>query len=200
MKVIGITGASGSGKTTISDILKVRNDIKILNADKMAKELTNQGSEYFMEIKRVFSDEEIILEDGSLNRPKLAKLICDNKENLSKLNNITLKFLIPQIVDEIKNVTDNIKIVIIDAPLLFEFGLDKYCDFIVTLCVPDELKVRRICKRDNISRQKAQDRLNIQNTNEFYERKSDYVITNDENTTIENLKIQINTIIDEILK
>lgn len=197
MKVIGITGASGSGKTTISQILNKRQDTKIIDADKMAKQMTGFETEYFEEIKKVFEKDEIILEDGSLNRPKLANLIYNNEENLRKLNSITFKHLIPKIVSEINNVTSDIKIIIIDAPLLFEAGLDKYCDCTVTLYVPDKLKIARICKRDNITENIAKDRLKIQNDNEFYCKKSDYTIVNDENTTLEELERKINEIIEE---
>lgn len=197
MKVIGITGASGSGKTTVSQILNKRKDIKIIDADKMAKELTNSETEYLAEIKLTFEKENIFEEDGKLNRRKLANLIYTSKEDLQKLNQITFKHLIPKIIDTINNVTDDIKIVVIDAPLLFESGLDNYCDCIVTLYVPDELKINRICNRDKITEKIAKDRLNIQKSNEFYSEKSDYVIVNDENTTIEELEQKINKIIKE---
>ena len=61
MKVIGITGSSGSGKTTISEILGKRKDAKVINADKMAKELTNSETEYFLEIKEAFQKDNIVL-------------------------------------------------------------------------------------------------------------------------------------------
>lgn len=197
MKVIGITGASGSGKTTVSQILNKRKDIKIIDADKMAKELTNAETEYLAEIRLMFEKENIFEEDGKLNRSKLATLIYTSEEDLQKLNQITFKHLIPKIIDTINNVTDDIKIVVIDAPLLFESGLDKYCDCTVTLYVPDELKINRICKRDKITEKNAKDRLNIQKNNEYYAEKSDYVIVNDENTTIEELEEKINEIIKE---
>lgn len=146
----------------------------------------------------MFQEDEILLDDGNLNRAKLAKLIYENEEHLKKLNQLTFEYLIPQIVNEIKNVTNDIKIVIIDAPLLFEAGLDKYCDYIITLLVPDLLKIKRICKRDHISENVAKDRLKIQNNNDFYVKKSDYVIINDENTTMEELEQKINEIINNI--
>ena len=200
MKVIGITGASGSGKTTISEILDQRPDTKIINADKMAKELTNSETEYLAEIKNVFEGKNVFFENGDLNRKALANLIYNNNAELEKLNSLTFKHLIPKIVNEINNVTSEIKIVIIDAPLLFESGLDKYCDSIITFSVPDSLKIDRICNRDNISKDTAKSRLKIQNNNDFYMAKSDYVIINDENTTIEELEHKINEIINRKLE
>lgn len=198
MKIIGITGASGSGKTTICQMLNQRKDTKIIDADKMAKEMTNLETQYFSEIKKAFAKDNILLENGTLNRAKLAQLIYQKEENLQKLNQLTFRHLIPKIVDEIENVSEEIKFVIIDAPLLFEAGLDKYCNCSVALCVPDNLKINRICRRDNISENVAKERLNIQKTNEFYAQNSDYVIINDENTTMEELEEKMNEIIDKM--
>ena len=87
MKVIGITGSSGSGKTTLSKILNERDDVKVINADEVVKELSVPGTEYLNAIKDTFG-EEVFLEDGYLNRKKLAKKIYNDdvsRENLNKL-------------------------------------------------------------------------------------------------------------------
>ena len=195
MKIIGITGASGSGKTTICQILSKREDIKIIDADKMAKEMMNAKTVYFSEVKKAFEKENIILEDGTLNRARLAELIYRDENKLETLNRITFQHLIPKIVNEIQNAPKQIKTIIIDAPLLFEAGLDKYCDCTVALQVPRRLKISRICMRDKISENIAKERLNIQKDNEFYQKKSDYVIVNDENTTVQELEERINRVI-----
>ncbi len=197
MKIIGITGPSGSGKTTISQILNKREDTKIIDADQIAKEMTKPDTEYFSSIQKAFEKDDILLEDGTLNRAKLANLIYSNQEKLEKLNKITFEYLIPKIVYEIEHVPANIKIIVIDAPLLFEAGLTKYCDDTIALHVPQELKISRICKRDHISESTAQDRLNIQKEDDFYIRKANYVIKNDENTTLQDLEETINQIIHQ---
>lgn len=191
MKVIGITGSSGSGKTTISEILDKRQDTKVINADKIAKSLTNSETQYFAEIKDAFQKEDILLEDGNLNRAKLADLIYHDKESLEKLNQITFKHLLPKIADEMQNVEINIKFIVIDAPLLFEAGLDKFCDITVAVQTTEPTKIKRICERDHISEEMAKDRLKIQKTNEFYRGKVDYVIENDEETTLEELEGEV---------
>lgn len=199
MKVIGITGASGSGKTTISQIISKIDGIKVLDADKMAKKLTTGESEYFVDVKMAFGDDDIILPNGNLNRAKLAQIIYNSDEKLQKLNKITFKHLVPKILNEIAEARKcNVKIIAIDAPLLFEAEIDKYCDYIITLEVSDKLKIKRMCERDNISEEIAQSRLSIQNDNDFYIKKSDYTIKNDENTTIEDLKNEMQNIINEI--
>lgn len=195
MKVIGITGSSGSGKTTICERLNQREDTKIIDVDKIAKRLTNSETEYFLEVKNAFQNDNILLENGNLDRPKLANLIYHDNQKLQKLNEITFKHLIPQIMKEINCVKQNIKIVIIDAPLLFEAGLDQYCDITIALEASNSLKIQRICKRDNISEEVAKARLEIQQSNEFYRQKADYIIENDENTTIVELEQQLEKMI-----
>lgn len=198
MKVIGITGSSGSGKTTISEMLSKRQDTKLINADKMAKALTNSETDYFSEIKEVFQNDNIVWEDGSLNRAKLADLIYHDKNKLEQLNQITFKHLLPQIAHEIENVEESIKIVVIDAPLLFEARLDKYCDCTIAVEAEEKTKIKRICKRDKISEQVAKARLKIQKTKEFYRENADYMIENDETTTMKCLEEKVNKILEKL--
>jgi len=179
MKVIGITGTSGSGKTTIAEILNKRLDVKVINADELAKSLTLGQTEYFEEIKEKFELYDILFDNGELNRKKLTNLIYGDAEKLKILNQITFKHLIPKMLDEIKNVDKSANFVVIDAPLLFEAKLDQYCDFIIAVIAPEELKINRICLRDNITEDIAKDRLRIQKSNEFYCKNANFVIEND---------------------
>ena len=198
MKVIGITGSSGSGKTTISEILGKRQDTKVINADKMAKELTNLKTEYFSEIIAAFQNYNIVLENGNLNRAKLADLIYHDKASLEKLNQITFKHLLPKIEQEIQNLDKTIKLIVIDAPLLFEAKLDKFCDATIAVETTQDVKIKRICERDKIPEEVAKDRLRIQKSNEFYTQNANYVIENSENTTFETLQQEVNKILEDI--
>lgn len=192
MKVIGITGSSGSGKTTLSKILNEREDVKVIDADKVVRELSVPGSEYLNSIKNTFGN-EIILEDGNLNRKALANKIYNDDESREKLNSLTFKYVVEEILTRIKNITDEkIKIAIIDAPLLLESGLDKCCDSIIVLIADKKLKIKRICQRDNIDEKTAESRLNIQQDDSFYIEKADHVIINKENC---DLKLEIDKIL-----
>ena len=88
-----------------------------------------------------------------------------------------------------------IRFAIIDAPLLFESGLDKCCDYVIALVADEELKVRRICKRDNIDEETAKSRLKIQNIDSYYTEKADFVIINTENC---DLKEKVDKILENI--
>ncbi len=192
MKIIGITGSSGSGKTTLSQILNERKDVKLIDVDKVVKEMSIPGTEYLKEIEKSFG-KEILLEDGNLNRKLLGKKIYNEKEALEKLNKLTFKYVVNEILNRIKkSKEEQIQFLIIDAPLLFEAGLEKNCDYVVVLVAKEELKIQRICERDNIDEQTARSRLRIQHQDSYYTEKADYVIENNENC---NLKNEINVLL-----
>lgn len=198
MKVIGITGSSGSGKTTVSNILKEKYNFEIIDADKVARELSKPGTEYLKEIKKRIG-QDVFFEDNTLNRKALAQKIYTNSEDLKILNELTFKF----VVDEIKKYIHEIRekkeceCVIIDAPLLFESELDKECDEVIVLIADEKIKIARICKRDNITEEIAQKRLKIQQNDEFYTSKTKYIIKNNDEANLEN---NIDNILKEILK
>lgn len=198
MKIIGITGSSGSGKTTLSKILNEREDVKVIDADKIVKEMSVPDTDYLNAIKEQFG-KEVFFEDGNLNRKALASKIYSDNSAREDLNKLTFKYVVDEMLYRIKQITlneTNIEFVVIDAPLLLEAGLDDVCDYVVALVADFDLKVKRICKRDNIDEETAKSRLNIQNEDSFYIEKADFVIHNSENS---DLKIEIEKIFEKIL-
>ena len=182
-KVIGITGNSGSGKTTATKILKRLFDAEVIDADKVVRELSVPGTKYLDAIKEKFS-ESVFLEDGTLNRKALAEKIYNSKEDLEVLNGLTFKYVVEEIkfrIEESKS-----EIIVLDAPLLFESGLNENCTAVIGLTAPFELKVERIVKRDGISEETAYSRINIQAKDEFYLNKADVVIENDNQDELED--------------
>lgn len=172
--IIGITGNSGSGKSEISKILAKKINAKIINADIVVKELSEPGNEYYEKIIELFGDE--ILENNILNKRKMADIIYKNQKKREELNKLTYKYVVDEIKQRVKN--EPSYNIIIDAPLLFESGLDKICNFKISVLANTENKIKRICKRDNLEEKTAKARLNIQTKDEFYIAKSDYVIYN----------------------
>lgn len=197
MKVIGVTGSSGSGKTTLSKILNERENIKVIDADKVVKEMSIPGTEYLKAIKETFG-QEVFLSDGNLNRKELAKKIYNDNDSREKLNKLTFNYVVKEIILRIQNIKNKeIEFAIIDAPLLFESELDKCCDYVIALVADENLKIKRICKRDGIDEEIAKSRLNIQNEDSYYTEKSDFIIHNRENC---DLKSEIEKIFEEILE
>lgn len=177
MKVIGITGNSGSGKTTASKILEEKLSAYVIDADKVVRDMSQPGTEYFNAIKRVFGD-NFFTEDGNINRKKLADEIYNQKDSLHRLNDITFKYVKEEIENRISvNKSEN-EYVVIDVPLLFEAGLEKSCDVVIAMVADDEKKIERIMERDGIDYETAKKRLDIQPNDEMYLEKADFIIDN----------------------
>lgn len=190
MKIIGITGSSGAGKTTICTLLEKQYEAEIIDADKIAKELSKKGNMYFNSIVECFGI-TILDETGELNRKKLATIIYEDNEKRKILNNLTFKYVVKEIKENINKLKGK-ELVVIDAPLLFESDLDKLCDIVIGIIAKEEDKINRICKRDNIGKDLAIKRLKIQLNDEYLIQNSDYVIYND--GEIENLENEIKNI------
>lgn len=175
--VIGITGSSGAGKSTICKMLKNEYKVKIINADKVAKKLSRKGTSYTIEIIEKFG-KDIVDEEGELRRKRLAELIYNDSEKRKKLNNCTFKYIKKEIEKLVKKEVNTDNTVIIDAPLLFECELDKLCDKVIGIISKRELQIERIVARDNIDYETAEKRLNAQENNEFYVKKCNEIIEN----------------------
>ena len=176
--ILGITGSSGAGKSTVCEILERKYNSQTINADKIAKQLSIHGTNYLQEIVQKFGN-DILLEDGELDRKKLANIIYSNPKKRDELNNITFKYIKSEIKSQIEKSNNNI--IAIDAPLLLEANLQEICDrTIAVISVDRDLQIKRIIKRDNIDKEHAIARLNAQHPNEFYMKSCDNTLINNE--------------------
>lgn len=173
--VIGITGPTGSGKSTITEYFKNKG-CYIIDADVIAKKALEPDSPCLRQACTVFG-EDIIKADGKLNRQLLAARAFSTKENTEKLNDITHPWICMQTLKTIDSIRSNSKnpIIIFDAPVLFESKMDIICDYVVAVVAPVEIRKQRIMKRDNISSKNADIRINAQMQDSFYIEKSDFV-------------------------
>lgn len=150
------------------------------------------GTIYFEEIVNAFG-EDILLENGKINKPKLADIIFKNSEKRDILNSLTFKY----IVEEIKARANlsKCKTVIIDAPLLVESKLNEICDIVISIIADEDIKLKRICKRDNIDENAALNRIKAQPKNEFYIKNSNLVIINNNESNLEKQVLGIKELI-----
>jgi dephospho-CoA kinase len=148
MLKVGLTGGIGCGKSTAVDAFRVLG-VPIIDADKISKDLVLKGSDALSEIAMIFGD-DLLLENGELNRPLLKKLIFSDSNALEKLEAI----LHPRIKAEITRQISNIKnqaYIIVDIPLLVEKNYQEMFDQIIVVdCLPEQ-QVERVAKRDELS-------------------------------------------------
>ena len=159
MRVIGLTGGTGSGKSTVSAYLKKRGCC-IIDADEIARQLTSPGGEALDPIREKFGD-SVFYDDGTLDRKKLGNIVFKDEEKLKILEEITTKIVIRKITDKIHQMKESgyEGIVILDAPLLFEFGMEGLADENWLVICDRERRIKRLENRDGLSRHEITDRM-----------------------------------------
>lgn len=194
MKIIGITGNSGSGKSIVCEIIKENFNAEIIDADKIAKNLTASDTKYLQEIIKTFGN-SILDKNSKLNRIKLADIVFNSKEKKMLLDKLTFKYVVDEIKEKIKHI-QNCDYILLDVPLLFESNLCEICNITIGIVANEDVKIKRIMQRDNISLERAKSRLNSQPKDEFYMEKCDYIINNKDN--LEETTNQVNKIFETL--
>ncbi len=192
MKIFGITGGSGSGKTSFSAILSELG-VQIIDTDSIAHKIVEPKSRCLKELTEYFGD-EILNADGALNRKRLAAIAFSDNEKRAALNNITHKYIKAQTEIDIKN--SKSELVAIDGAVIIGSNIEPLCEFIVSVIADREVRLTRIKERDCLTDEEALRRLSAQPDDEFYKKKSKYVIYN--NGDCDALERQARMLYDEI--
>lgn len=188
MLVVGLTGSIGTGKSTVSSVLKSKN-INIVDADKISREILDNTTA-LNEIFDYFGD-EVKNNDGTLNRKKLGNIVFNDDVKLIKLNSIThpkIKSIITKKIEEYKE--NNEEIVIVDAPLLIEANFLDLVQKVLLIVCDEEVQIQRIIKRDNISREDAILRIKSQMSQNNKKNYADYIIDNSYDLEILNKQVE----------
>ena len=149
--ITGLTGESGSGKSTVSLELEKKGYV-IIDADKIAREIMAKGSPVIKKIADTFGD-DVILQSGEIDRRLLASRAFKDNESKLKLDGITHPEIVRICKERAESETAKGKSVIIDAPLLFTSGLWSICHRTVKVYAPEEIRLERILKRDGITKE-----------------------------------------------
>lgn len=174
MLIFGITGGSGSGKTSASAVF-AQLGVHIIDTDKIAHEITEKGEKCLAELADCFGS-EIILPDGLLDRKKLASIAFTDESKKQLLNKITHAHIGERVIDEIeKSASDMIAI---DGAVIIGSNIEPMCKFIVSVIADRSVRLERIQKRDGITEKQALERLNAQPDDDFYKQNSEYIIYN----------------------
>lgn len=173
-KIIGLTGGIGSGKSTVANYIASKG-IPVYIADEEAKKIMER-EDVKQKIQNLFS-ESVLNDDTSLNRKKIAEFVFNNPEKLKELNAIVH----PEVQLHFKNWLNNHKdfpFVIKEVAILFETGGNKHCDKVILITAPEELRIERAMKRDNLTKKDILVRINNQLPDSKKKKWSDFIIDN----------------------
>lgn len=188
--IMGLTGPSGVGKTTLTETAK-EVGFYTIDCDKVAHKVVPTLKQ---ELTSAFGED--IFDGENLNRKALAKKAFSSKENTEKLNAITLTPIVLKIKEMIA--ASGKPLVLLDGATIIESGIDKECDFIISLYANEAARTERFKKRDNLSEADAAIRANAAKPIEFYKQNSDIILMN--NGTVDKLKLEFCEILNNILK
>ena len=188
-KIIGLTGGIGSGKSTVANYMASKG-IPVYIADEEAKKIMERD-DVKQKIQNLFT-ESILNSDNSLNRKKIAEFVFNNPDKLKELNAIVH----PEVRLHFKNWLKehkNYPFIIKEVAILFETGGNKQCDKVILITAPEELRIERAMKRDNVTKKDILVRIKNQISDSKKKELSDFVV---ENINLNNTFLKI----DEILK
>lgn len=197
MYIIGVTGGIGSGKSTVSRMLRDKGAY-VFDADTVAKELLDTNQDLQQELIDEFMD-DIVGADGNIVKSKLARIGFSNQANQEMLNEIVHPFVIQaneNVLEKVRQRGD-VEIYVVDAPLLFEAEMHLRCDYSILVYTRLKIRLERALKRGNLSREEILRRIDLQMPEEEKMELADFVIEN--NGTEQELASEVDKVYREIV-
>jgi dephospho-CoA kinase len=173
---VGITGGIGSGKTTVCHVFELLGT-PVFEADNVAKKLLNTDEIIKSELVHLFGP-DIFNPDGTLNRKKLAGIIFNNPIQLTKMNQLVH----PAVRKEFSKWTqqnEDFPYIIHEAAILFESGFYRMMDFTILVSAPEEERIKRVMKRERVSKKEVMERIKHQFSDEKKQKMATFVLEND---------------------
>lgn len=175
--IIGITGGIGSGKTTLSDLLRSK-QYAVYNTDDAAKRIQNENAEARSQIINLLGKESYV--DNFLNRPYVAQLVFNHPTLLSKLSDIIHPLVKSDFINWV-NDQDHQNIIFMECAILFEGGFDKLVDKKLLVYANEETRIQRVMLRDKLNRNQVIARIKNQLSEDEKIKKADFIIHTDDN-------------------
>lgn len=175
--IIGITGGIGGGKSTLSDKLRAEG-YQVFDTDVRAKKLQNEHPELVARIKALFGNN--IYNECGLDRPAVARIVFQNKELLSQLNKLVHPFVREDFHHWVAT-HSNQKLLFVESAIMFESGLVELMDKVIVMTASEEVRIKRVVKRDAVSPEQVKSRMANQMSDEEKIIRADYVVYSDDN-------------------
>lgn len=187
MTLIGITGGIGSGKSTFSKVIETLG-YKVYNCDIQAKYLMISDEKLKQEITKLFGTNAYI--DNKLNNKYIAELVFNNKKLLEALNQAVHPAVKRDIAKwELENITDDF--LFIESAILIESGFNTITNYSINITAPESLRIKRVCKRDNIDKQSVKNRISNQLSDQVRNKICNFNIFCDDNHSITKQALEI---------
>ncbi len=174
-KIVGLTGKTGAGKSTVSKFFK-ENGAYIIDGDVVARQVLEEDKTLLEKLENAFHG--VLYSDGTLNRSLLAEKAFSTPEKTELLNSILHPSINAKIKKDAETAFAIYDTVIVDAAAIIESGFADKCDILIVCHAPAEVRKERIMKRDNISEKDALIRINGQKDDDFYISRADIIINN----------------------
>ena len=192
--VIGITGGIGSGKSVVTGLLRDKFDAAVIDTDTIGHEVMETGKSAYKKVVEIFGN-EVLAEDGSIDRKKLGSLVFDNRELLSKLNNIIHPAVEAEVDKRIAEFTKKkYKYIALETALLIKVGYNRKCDKIWYIYADKDIRLKRLYDNRGIDKEKAIKIFESQNSEEEFRQIADDVIDNSGSAS--ETEIQIKNILE----
>ena len=178
MLLIGLTGNVGSGKSTVARLWREERGATVIDADLLGAEAVKPGSEALKKLVDRFGD-KILQADGSLDRRLMGQIAFSSSEDLEALNSIVHPEIIRQITSAVEQARNRGKpVVVVDAALVFEFGIDEIMDRMVVVDAPLQIRKQRMLAKNKMDDQTLEKLMSFQLGAEELRRRGHYVIEN----------------------
>lgn len=176
--VIGLTGQTGAGKSSVSKIIRSQG-IEVIDCDKISREVVANEKGCLADLALEFSI-LILNMDGTLNRKRLAEIVFGHPKKLERLNALIFPYIRSYLNARLEQLeAQGERLVVLDAPTLFESGIDADCDSIISVIAPEALRLNRIVVRDHLTDEEARRRIASQHNDAYYTARSQIVLVND---------------------
>lgn len=177
MRVIGLTGGVGSGKSYVARRLQERFGVELLIADELGHVAMEPGTDSFAQIVSRFG-ESVVGQDGTLDRQRLAEIIFHDPEALTAMNEIVHPVVKAYLIDYIEQRRDRGGILLLENAILYETGCDALCDEVWYVSLPEEIRIRRLMEDRGYSEEKSHAIMAKQRPDAFFRERADRVIDN----------------------
>lgn len=174
---VGITGGTGSGKSSLCNYL-TKKGLQVIDSDAIARKLLDRGTVTYDLVVSHFG-EKILKANGEINRQLLSSIVFGSSDELNFLQNVVTKETVEIVKELLEKSRPEMKIIFLDAPLLFETGLDQDVDIVWFVLASQDKRLKRLSKRDGIPVFEIKKRMSAQMPEEQKEMLADIVIENE---------------------